>query len=84
MNGLTRLLAFRCERSAAEQLAELARRGDRSLSAEIRRACREHVARFQGDLCPRFVDVDPPGLAVGSSSFGTARPGGLRSEGYVE
>jgi Ribbon-helix-helix protein, copG family len=39
-----RLIAFRCEHSAAEQLEALAREGDRSLSAEIRRAVREHVA----------------------------------------
>jgi Ribbon-helix-helix protein, copG family len=60
------LLAFRCERSAVEQLAELAREGDRSLSAEIRRAIREHVRDFSattsssrapaGDAVPAGVD----------------------------
>lgn len=43
MDEAKRLIAFRCERSAAEQLAALARQGDRSLSAEIRRAVREHL-----------------------------------------
>jgi predicted transcriptional regulator len=44
MEEAKRLVAFRCEHSAAEQLEALAREGDRSLSAEIRRAVREHVA----------------------------------------
>jgi hypothetical protein len=40
---MERKLSFLCEPATTEQLAELARRGDRSLSAEIRRAVREHV-----------------------------------------
>jgi ribbon-helix-helix CopG family protein len=44
MDEAKRLIAFRCEHSAAKQLEALAREGDRSLSAEIRRAVREHVA----------------------------------------
>jgi len=39
------LLAFRCESSVVEQLAALARQGDRSVSAELRRAAREHCER---------------------------------------
>jgi Ribbon-helix-helix protein, copG family len=46
------LIAFRCERSAAEQLAALAQQGDRSLSAEIRRAVREHVEHQVPALSP--------------------------------
>jgi hypothetical protein len=38
-----RVISFQVERSTTEQLAELARRADRSLSAEIRRAVREHI-----------------------------------------
>jgi hypothetical protein len=45
-------LSFLCERSTTEQLAELARRGDRTLSAEIRRALREHVANEDPALSP--------------------------------
>jgi hypothetical protein len=38
------VISFQVERATTAQLAELARRGDRSLSAEIRRAIREHFA----------------------------------------
>jgi Ribbon-helix-helix protein, copG family len=60
------LLAFRCERSAVEQLAELAREGDRSLSAEIRRAIREHVASYPGPQPP--LSPDSEGAAGGVAS----------------
>jgi predicted transcriptional regulator len=49
MDEAKRLIAFRCDHSAAGQLEALARKGDRSLSAEIRRAVREHVAKCAGD-----------------------------------
>lgn len=37
------VISFQVERSTTERLAELARRADRSRSAEIRRAIREHI-----------------------------------------
>jgi len=45
MDDTKQLLAFRCESSVVEQLAALARQGDRSVAAELRRAAREHVSR---------------------------------------
>jgi len=36
-------VSFYLKRTVGERLVDLARAGDRTLSAEIRRACREHV-----------------------------------------
>jgi predicted ATPase len=38
------VVSFQCDSSTTALLAELARRGDRSLSAAIRRVIREHVS----------------------------------------
>jgi hypothetical protein len=45
-------LSFQCESSTTEQIVQLARRGDRSISAEIRRALREHVANEAPGVLP--------------------------------
>jgi hypothetical protein len=37
------IVSFQCDPRTTARLAELARRGDRTLSAEIRRAVREHI-----------------------------------------
>jgi hypothetical protein len=73
-----RLIAFRCERSAAEQLAAIARHGDRSLSAEIRRRpliCRSSVAEIDKQLWAHalaVVSVSVVDLRVLSALMGRA------------
>jgi Ribbon-helix-helix protein, copG family len=62
------LIAFRCERSAAEQLAALAQQGDRSLSAEIRRAVREHVEHESPGCVPRRPSPGAPDEHRGPSA----------------
>jgi len=66
------LIAFRCERSAAEQLAALAHQGDRSLSAEIRRAVREHEATQEPRPLSAGTDADH---ADAASAIGVVRNG---------
>jgi predicted transcriptional regulator len=58
------VVSFQCDSSTTARLAELARRGDRTLSAEIRRALREHVANEDPRSPPLHVDV-PEGAAGG-------------------
>jgi hypothetical protein len=58
-----RKVSFYVERDVTEQLAKLARRADRTLSAEIRRACREHVSSQRGSS---------PSLDTGGAAGGVA------------
>jgi predicted transcriptional regulator len=55
------VISFQVERSTTEQLAELARREDRTLSAEIRRAVREHLEKDSPG------DTPPPRWPAGST-----------------
>jgi hypothetical protein len=65
---MERKLSFLCEPATTEQLAELARRGDRSLSAEIRRAVREHVEHESPGCVPRRPSPGAPDEHRGPSA----------------
>ena len=76
---LKRLVAFAANALLLEQLAELARQGDRSLSAEIRRACREHVGAERSAESPAHA-MTGPGEGRGGAAGGSrgCSPGGRR------
>lgn len=42
-------MSFKIERSLIDQLATIAKKGDRSLSAQVRIAIREHIAKENGN-----------------------------------
>lgn len=67
-------LSFQCESSTTAQIAELARRGDRSISAEIRRALREHVANQDPGVLFPPQGLDSPASATDPVKAGAVEP----------
>jgi ribbon-helix-helix CopG family protein len=63
------IVSFQCESATTHRLAELARRGERSLSGEIRLAVREHLERSDvAGSVPSSRLANPDVSAAGSSS----------------
>jgi hypothetical protein len=71
-------VSFYCERTTTEQLADLARDGERTLSGEIRLALREHLVRSQD---PDAFSASSPRSPAGAVGSGPAASAGASARG---